>query len=141
MRKKQILILDCNGQNKPVICFNLEVAGFDIRVVTDEDEAINLLSHSRITEEHFSGLVVNNPYLNVDITKLVEDVRGIGVEIPVVFVKESQSLKQIVQALNIQYGQPRLYYAEPTSVVEMLSRLTEQDNSSNIISHAASLHR
>ncbi len=141
MSKKQILILDCNGQSKPAICFNLEVAGFDIRVITDEDEAINLLSHSRITEAYFSGLVVNNPYLNVDITKLIEDIRDIGLDIPVVFVKESESLKQIVESLNIQYRKPRLYYAGPTSVVEMLSRLTEQDNSSNIISHATSLHR
>jgi len=141
MHRKQILILDCNGRDKPAICFNLEIAGFDMRVVTDEDEAINLLSHSRITEEFFSGLVVNNPYLNVDITKLVEDVRDIGLDIPVVFVKESESLKTIVQSLNIQFGLPRLYYAEPTSVVEMLSRLTEQGSTVDIINQAASLHR
>ena len=141
MSRKQILILDCNGQNKPAICFNLEIAGFDMRVVTDEDEAINLLSHSRITEEYFNGLLVNNPYLNVDITKLVEDVRDIGIEIPVVFVKESESLKQIVQSLNIQYQKPRLYYSEPNRIVEMLSNITGLEKSSNIVRQAASLHR
>ena len=123
MSNKQALILDCNGQLKPAICFNLEIAGIDTRVVTDEDEAINLLSNSRLTGECFSELLVNNPYLNVDITKIVEDVKNIDIDLPVIFIKESKSLKLIVQSLNAEYSRPRLFHTEPIGIVEMLTKL------------------
>lgn len=123
MNKKQVLILDCNGQAKPTICFHLEVAGFDMRVVTDEDEAINLLSNSRLTGENFSELVINNPYLNVDIAGVLEAIAKIGIEIPVVFVKQSQSLRQIVQSLQLEYRQLRIFHIEPTGTVDLLLSL------------------
>ena len=120
MNNKQVLILDCNGQARPAICFNLEVAGFNTRIVTDEDEAINLLSNSRLTGERFSELVINNPYLNVDIAGVLEAIEKVGIDIPVVFVKESQSLRQYVQSLQSEYRQLRIFYVEPTGTVDLI---------------------
>ena len=44
MSEKQILILDCNGDVRPVICFNLEVAGYKMRVLTDENGEYRFVS-------------------------------------------------------------------------------------------------
>ena len=126
MSNKQVLILDCNGQSKPAICFNLEVAGFEMRVVTDVDEVINLLANSRLTEENFSVLLVNNPYLNIDINQLLEDVKNIGIEIPVVFVKESKSLQQIVEELKNKHQNPLIFQVEPVGLVDLLITFRQQ---------------
>lgn len=127
MGENRVLILDCQGESRPAISFNLEVAKFAVRIVGDTDEAINLLKHSQITEEEYCGFLVNNPYLNVDINGIVEDVKNLGVEIPVVFVKDSANLKKMVQSLAIEYRRPRIYHAEPVKVVEMLKAfLTQQ---------------
>ena len=133
MNNKQVLILDCNGQARPAICFNLEVAGFTTRIVTDEDEAINLLSNSRLTGECFSELVINNPYLNVDIAGVLEAIEKVGIDIPVVFVKESQSLRQYVQSLQSEYRQLRIFYVEPTGTVDLIMtfRASESDFTTN----------
>jgi len=123
MSQGQIIILDCQGETKPAICFNLEVGGYRMRIVRDEDEAINLLNNTRLTNEQFSGLLVNNPYLNVDISKIVEEVHKTGIDIPVIFVKDSANLKKIVADLSLEYTMPRIYHAEPTRVVALLSTL------------------
>ena len=94
-----------------------------MRIVRDEDEAINLLNNTRLTNEQFSGLLVNNPYLNVDISKIVEEVHKTGIDIPVIFVKDSANLKKIVADLSLEYTMPRIYHAEPTRVVALLSTL------------------
>jgi hypothetical protein len=127
MSQQQILILDCNGQPKPAICFQLELAKIDMRVVADEDEAINLLANSRMTGERYVALLVNNPYLNVDITKIVEEVMAIDIDMPILFVKESKSLKQIVQSLNIEYNRVRIFYSEPTGAIDVLNMLKERE--------------
>jgi len=126
MSDGQILILDCHAETRPVICFNLEVAGFQMRVVTDEDEAINLLDNARLTEENFTCLLVNNPYLNIDISKIIEEVQKIGIDIPVVFVKDSDNLKKIIEALSIEQKFPRIYHAVPIQVAELMVMLFEQ---------------
>ena len=123
MNQKQVLVLDCNGQSKPALCFHLELAGVSMRVVTDDAEALNLLNNSRSTGESYTALLVNNPYLNVDINHIVEAVMAIDVDMPIVFVKESQSLKQIVQLLNIEYNRLRIYHAEPTGLVNLLNSI------------------
>jgi len=120
MNKNQVLILDCNGQMKPVLCFYLEVAGFDIRVVTEEDEAINLLSNSRLTGERFSELVINNPYLNVDISGILQAIEKVGIDIPVVFVKESKSFSQLVESRQFDSGRLKIYHVEPAGTVDLL---------------------
>ena len=126
MSDGQILILDCHAETRPVICFNLEVAGYKMRVVTDEDEAINLLDNARLTEETFACLLINNPYLNVDISKIIEDVQKIGIDTPVVFVKDSDNFKKIVEALSLEHKFPRIYHAAPIQVVKLIAMLFEQ---------------
>ncbi len=122
----QVLILDCHGESRPAICFHLEVAGFKMRVVADVDEVLNLLNNSRITGERFCGLLVNNPFLNVDIASIVEQIGALGIDIPVVFVKESESLKRIVQALSLEHRRPRVYHSEPVRVAELLKMFRTQ---------------
>jgi len=123
MNKNQVLILDCSGQMKPVICFYLEVAGFDIRVVTEEDEAINLLANSRLTGERFSELVINNPYLNVDLSGVLQAIEKVGINIPVVFVKASRSFRQLVQSRQLDYGRLKIYHVEPAGTVDLLKTI------------------
>ena len=120
MKKHQVLILDCHGDSRPAVCFSLEVAGYGMRVVAEEDEAINLLDNARHTGEKYVALLVNNPYLNVDISSLVEEVDRIALGIPVLFVKDSLPLKKMVEALSL-HCKTRIYHAEPTRVVETLA--------------------
>ena len=127
MNQKRVLILECNGQAKPALCFHLEMAGIAMRVVTDEDEALNQLSNTRFIGEHYTALLVNNPYLHVDITNLVEEVMGIDADMPIVFVKESKSLRKIVQSLNLEYNRLRIYHAEPTRVAALLNGFKERN--------------
>lgn len=126
MSKGQIIILDCHGETRPAICFNLEVAGYQVRVVTDDNEAINLLDNARLIEENYVGLLVNNPYLNVDISKIIEEVQKIDIEIPIIFIKDSENLKKIVEMLSREYKAPHIYHTEPTQTVNLLTRLSAQ---------------
>lgn len=124
MRKEQLLILDCHGEVRPAICFNLEIADYQMRMVKNEDEALNLLDNARSTGERYFALLVNNPYLNVDMTKLVDDIQKIEPELPVIFVKDSTNLKKIVKDISLEKRTSPVFHAEPTSVVELLARLS-----------------
>ncbi len=126
MNRDQVLILDCHGETKPAICFSLEVAEYSMRVVIEEDEALNLLDNSRITNERYIAFLVNNPYLNVDISKLVEEVERIDPKLPVLFVKDSKSFKKMVQALSL-HCRTRVHHTEPTRVVDMLNSLRNEE--------------
>lgn len=114
----KIIILDCNGDARPAVCFNLEVACCETRIVFDEKEALNLLEIARYTGETYDCLLVNNPYLNVDLTWIAEQGVRIGIDIPIVFVKQSESLKQIVETMSRQYPTLQLYFSEPTGVAD-----------------------
>ena len=125
MKKDQVLILDCHGETRPAVCFSLEVAGYGMRVVTDEDEALNLLNKARLTDERYIGFLVNNPYLNIDISQLVEAVEQIDKDLPVLFVKDSVPLMKMVEALSIHCHSP-IYHSEPTRVVDMLTKFKSE---------------
>lgn len=127
MEQEKLIVFDCHGETRPAICFSLEVAGYDVRVMTNENEAINLLTNARQTEENFSGLVVNNPYLDADITRIVEDLNRAGIDIPVVFVKDSENFRKIVKSLALEFRIPRVFHAEPVRVVDLLSKLGVQN--------------
>jgi len=124
MGEKQVLILDCNGDARPVICFNLEVAGYKMRVLTDENETINLLDNTRLTGEVFIALLVNNPFLNVDISKIVAEVQRIDFNFPIIFVKESANLRKIIEDLSAEHSDSRVYSARPTEVVDLLEKFS-----------------
>lgn len=119
----KIVILDCNGDNRPAVCFNLEVAQCETRIVFDEQEAVNLLEIARYTGESFDCLLVNNPYLNVDLSWIAEQGQRIETDIPIVFVKQSKPLQQIVESMSRQYPDLQLYFSEPTEVAELVQRL------------------
>ena len=119
----KIIIFDCNNESRPAICFNLEVAQCEQRIVFDEKEAINLLEIAQQTGEVFDCLLVNNPYLNVDITWLVEQGKRIGTEVPIVFVKQSRPLQGIVASLSSQYPEVSLYFSDPAQIADLVLSL------------------
>ena len=122
----KIVILECNGESHPAICFNLEIARCETRVVFDENEALNLMEIAQQTGEVFDCLLVNNPYLNIDISRLVEQGQRIGTEIPIVFVKQSESLKGIVASLIKQYPAMSIHFSEPTHIAELVLTLSAE---------------
>ena len=133
----KVIIFDCNGEQRPAICFSLEVARFAPRVVSDEKEALNLLKISQQTKEPFDCLLVNNPYLNVDITWLVEQWQQLVTDVPIIFVKQSEPLKRIVLSLNHDFPDVNLHFSEPEHITELLlslmaKRTLQNDNLNNI---------
>ena len=124
----KIIIFDCNNESRPAICFNLEIAKCESRIVFDEKEAINLLEIAQHTGERFDCLLVNNPYLNVDITWLVEQGERIGTDIPIVFVKQSKPLQGIVASLRQQYPDVNLHFSEPAHIADLVLSLTAARN-------------
>ena len=125
----KIVILECNSESHPAICFNLEVARCDTRVVFDENEALNLLEIAQQTGEMFDCLLVNNPSSNRDASRLIERSQRIETEIPIVFVKQSESLKRIVASLARLYPAMNIYFSEPTHIGALV--LTLLDNSTS----------
>ena len=65
----KIVILECNNESHPAICFNLEIARCETRIVFDENEVLNLMEIAQQTGELFDCLLVNNPNLNIDISR------------------------------------------------------------------------
>ncbi len=122
----KVIIFDCNGEQRPTICFSLEVARFAPRIVADEKEALNLLKISLQTKEPFDCLLVNNPYLNVDITWLVEQWQKLATDVPIVFVKQSEPLKRIILKMNQDFPDVNLYFSEPEHVTELLLSLSSK---------------
>ncbi len=127
----KIVILECNGESHPAICFNLEIARCETRVVFDENEAINLMEIAQHTGELFDCLLVNNPNLNIDISRLVEQCQQIGAEIPVVFVKQSESVKGLVADLISKHPTMDLHFSEPTRITELVLTLLAERNAQN----------
>ena len=119
----KIIIFDCNNESRPAICFNLEMAQCETRIVFDEKEAVNLLEIAQHTGEVFDCLLVNNPYLNVDITWLVEQGQRIGTDVPIVFVKQSRPLQGIVSNLGTQYPDVNLHFCEPAQIADLVLSL------------------
>jgi hypothetical protein len=124
----KIIIFDCNNESRPAICFNLEIAKCEPRIVFDEKEAINLLEIAQHTGEKFDCLLVNNPYLNVDITWLVEQGERLGTDIPIIFVKQSRPLQGIIAALHEQYPDVNLHFSEPAHIADLVLSLTAARN-------------
>ena len=67
-----------------------------------------------------------DPYLNVDLSWIAEQGQRIGTDIPIVFVKQSKPLQQIVESMSRQYPDLQLYFSEPTQVAELVQRLGAQ---------------
>lgn len=126
---QKIIVFDCNGDVRPAICFSLEMARCESRIVLDEKEAINLLKIAQQTGEQFDCLIVNNPFLNVDIGWLVEQGVKIGTNVPIVFVKQSDSLKKIVMEVSRQHPELNIFFSEPTDITEFLQRLKDSRSS------------
>ena len=126
----KIIIFDCNNESRPAICFNLEMAQCEHRIVFDEKEAVNLLEIAQHTGEVFDCLLVNNPYLNVDITWLVEQGQRIGTDVPIVFVKQSRPLQGIVSTLSTEYPDVNLHFCEPTKIADLVLSLAEMRKAS-----------
>ena len=127
----KIIIFDCNGEQRPAICFSLEVARFAPRIVVDEKEALNLFKISQQTKEPFDCLLVNNPYLNVDITWLVEQWQILETDVPIIFVKQSEPLKKIILSMNRDFPDVNLHFSEPEHITELLLSLMEKRTQRN----------
>ncbi len=124
----KIVILECNNESHPAICFNLEIARCETRIVFDENEVLNLMEIAQQTGELFDCLLVNNPNLNIDISRLVEQCNRIGAEIPIVFVKQSESVQGVVAELTRKYPAMELYFSEPTRITEFVLTLLAERN-------------
>jgi hypothetical protein len=122
----RIIIFDCNGDARPSICFNLEVARCEPRIVSNEKEALNLMKISQHTGEVYDCLLVNNPYLNADITWLVEQWQILEIDKPIVFVKQSEPLKKIVMSLSQNFPKMNIFFTEPKHVADFVRNLTEK---------------
>mgnify|MGYP001185085508 CR=1 FL=1 len=130
--RTQILILDCLGRTRPGICFTLELAGYDLRVVNDINEAINLIGTARFTGEIFDVLLINNPCLEGDVKLLLSQLLNVATHLPVVFVKSFEEIDKNFTELILDELRPGIFYTEPLKVKNLLAELKDVEQVSQL---------
>lgn len=131
----KIVILECSSESHPAICFNLEIARCETRVVFDENEALNLMEIAQQTGEPFDCLLVNNPRSKNCASMLVEQAQKLGTEIPIVFVKQSKLMKEIVESLIRLYPELNIYFSQPTHITSLVMTLVAEHKLRNEIQY------
>jgi len=129
MKKEQVLILDCFGKSKPAICFNLEITGYRVRVVTAVDEAVNLLTTAKMTGEHYLAFLINNPCQDGDVGLFMEEVLSASADLPVIFVANDDSFHEMLEILPQEKLRPQVHFTESSEVTALLSELIHCRNS------------
>ncbi len=127
----RVILLGCKGETHPAICFALDVARCEYRIVFDESELLNLQKITQQTGELFDALLVDTPYLNVDIVWLVEQWQRLETQIPMVFVKRTEPLTRVVLSLLQRFAHLNLHLSEPTDVADLVLLLTAQRQARN----------
>lgn len=123
----RLIILDCNRESHPAICFNLEIARCETRVVFNENEALNLIEIAQQTGELFDCLLVNNPVSIKDLYGLLEQIKQLGSEIPIVFVKKSRSMQEAIPLMTEQYPNLNIGCCEPTNITTVVMTLIAEN--------------
>src|SRR5437867_4517354 len=103
MRKWRILVAD---DEEGIRCFSssvLAVAGFDVNVASDGEQAWEALSH-----EHYDLLITDNDMPRLTGMKLIERIRETGMRLPVIMA--SCSLRSAIAR-----EQPQLHIAAVVS--------------------------
>ncbi|HKJ05270.1 MAG TPA: hypothetical protein VJ974_06725 [Geopsychrobacteraceae bacterium] len=124
--KTSILILDCKGAAKPAVCFSLEVAGFSTYVVTDENEAINLLSNARTIEKNFSCLIVNDYDPETDPSPILETLGRSGVcetDCRIIFSGNRDVKQDVFSQLAKSCNPLKIYACHSTQTVDLVTAL------------------
>lgn len=130
MEKSRILILDCQGATRPAVCFCLEVAGFSNYVVTDQNEAVNLLCNALSIEKSFSCLLVNDYDPEKDQQPVLDAVERSGVGgkgCAVVFVHSRDAAKNFLAPLVEKFPQLQISTCRPAQAADLVTALLKSE--------------
>lgn len=127
MNDSRLLILDCKGTVKPIVRFNLELAGFSTSVVTDKEEAINLLENASTVEQGYSCLIVNDYDPRRDPSVLLElfSKGGAKKDCLILFVSRSDFAWSVLEPLMKKYPALDIHVCAPTQVVDFVNSYRE----------------
>lgn len=128
MEESRLLILDCKGSVRPIVRFNLEVAGFATCVVTDKEEAVNQLDNAEKVGRGFSCLIVNDYDPVRDPSVLLElcgRSRACEAGCQILFVSRSDLAKGVLAPLAKEFSQLSIHVCQLTQVVDFVTSFRE----------------
>lgn len=128
MEESRLLILDCKGAVRPIVRFNLEIAGFATCVVTDKEEAVNQLDNAVEIDRGFSCLLVNDydPARDPSVLlELCERSRACEAGCQILFVSRSDLAQGLLAPLAKKFSQLNIHVCQPAQVVGFLTSFRE----------------
>ena len=127
IRKRRILVADDEEGIRHLLSVALTLAGFDVNLASDGEEAWDALSH-----EHYDLLITDNDMPRLAGMKLIERIRETGMPLPVIIASGSLSTASARESPQLRIS---AVLSKPFAIPELMTEVR------GVFQHEATLRR